>query len=213
MNSLLVTRPWEALEESSWEVDEVHLRVLIVAKLENIRNIAGQIGITSSSKFEEAFKLVTEALHQHFSEMFAGASQHVDSVLKDVLESPHLRKSDSSFTLLKTLGEQVMQSKLALDGYAEVAAETFATVSKWQHGVQEAGNEKLCQLHERTQGFLDGVSSLLTTGMESFKEPCLPLRVSLQVHFECVSWNKIHSHVCCPLRKQIICVYFVTWAV
>lgn len=167
--------PWpEAIGGASKHPDELHAHVLLVARLENISDIATQMpGFGDAAKIDGALKDAEECLEKHFEHIFESASQAANASVRAVLESP---ESDSvDFVVLKTVGKELKESRSAWESGLEAASKTHARVVKWYERLQGAATGWLDSLQERNKEMLDTVGVIAAGGNKS--DTCLILSV------------------------------------
>ncbi|CAK9102307.1 Uncharacterized protein SCF082_LOCUS47818 [Durusdinium trenchii] len=166
MDSFLQGYIDQAIGGASKHPDELHAHVLLVARLENISDIATQMpGFGDAAKIDGALKDAEECLEKHFEHIFESASQAANASVRAVLESP---ESDSvDFVVLKTVGKELKESRSAWESGLEAASKTHARVVKWYERLQGAATGWLDSLQECNKEMLDTVGVIAAGGNKS----------------------------------------------
>ena len=160
--SLNYTCATHAAEQAASEAKKVHElghRVIVVARQENVKDIAAEVDALDGWNMEEIFHESFDALQKQFQQVFENASERALSSVKGVLESPAATPK-FDFTMLGEVATSIEESRLAWDGAEGVAPQTRACLATWHQHLRGVVTGWLSDLLERSREVLQNVAEL-----------------------------------------------------
>ena len=160
--SLNYTCATHAAEQAASEAKKVHElgnRVIVVARQENVKDIASEVDALDGWNMEEIFHESFDALQTQFQQVFENASELALSSVKAVLESP-ASTPKFDFTMLGEVATSIEESRLAWEGAEGVASQTRACLATWHQHLRGVVTGWLSDLLEGSRVVLQTVAQL-----------------------------------------------------